>query len=179
MKFSEQITTSTSDEYYSPKNVVNMILPYILRGGYRTIWCPFDTADSNFVKIFRANGLEVNHGHIRTGQDFFDYDEPQGDIAVSNPPFSIRDQIFKRLYELDVPFAMVMNFNGLFDSRTRHKLFRENGVELLVPSGRMTFIQEERGKLNHPNFQSIYVCHRLLGEQITFDTTYFKRSNKQ
>lgn len=34
MKFSNQIKQSINgDEYYSPQNVVDMIVPYILRGG--------------------------------------------------------------------------------------------------------------------------------------------------
>lgn len=33
MNFSQQIKHSNGDEYYSPQNVVDMIVPYILRGG--------------------------------------------------------------------------------------------------------------------------------------------------
>ena len=72
------------DEYYSPQNVVDMIVPYVSRGGYKVIWCPFDTEDSLYVKTFQKLGYEVNYGHIDTGQDFFSYTEPQGDIVVIN-----------------------------------------------------------------------------------------------
>ena len=113
------------------------------------------------------------YGHIDTGEDFFDYDEPQGEIVVSNPPFSKRDAIFERLYEMDLPFALVMNFNGLFDSKKRSKLFRQNRIELLVPFGRMKFIHKERGHLNQPNFQSVYVCNKLLDDQIVFSDAKF------
>lgn len=161
------------DEYYSPQNVVDMIVPYVMRGGYRTIWCPFDKEESLFVRTFQELGFEVVYGHIETGQDFFDYQEPQGEIVVSNPPFSKRDAIFTRLYEMKVPFALVMNFNGLFDSRKRASLFRDNRVELLIPHGRMKFIHKDRGQLNSPNFQSIYVCSGVLEEQITFSEASF------
>lgn len=74
--FSEQIKKSLhGDEYYSPENVVNMIIPYIKAKGFKKIWCPFDTAESNFVKILKKE-FEVVHGHIFTGQDFFKYDSP-------------------------------------------------------------------------------------------------------
>ena len=178
--FSNAIKQSIGgDEYYSPQNVVDMIVPYVMRGGYRRIWCPFDTAESRFVKTFQDLGLEVAYGHIETGQDFFDYKEPQGEIVVSNPPFSKRNAIFKRLYEMQVPFALVMNFNGLFDSKTRSRLFRENRVELLVPYGRMKFIHKERGELNSPNFQSVYVCSGVLDQQITFSDADFTKHNTQ
>ena len=176
MGFSQQVQNSIhGDEYYSPQNVVDMIVPYVLRGGYSKIWCPFDTAESKFVTTFQNLGLDVVYGHIDTGEDFFEYTEPQGEIVVSNPPFSKRDAIFAKLYSWSIPFALVMNFNGLFDSRAREKLFRENGVEMLVPYGRMSFVHKDRGKRTNPNFQSVYVCNKLLGEQIVFSDVVFER----
>ena len=44
------------DEYYSPQNVVDMIVPYVMAKGYRKIWCPFDKPESNFVKTFQKIG---------------------------------------------------------------------------------------------------------------------------
>ena len=161
------------DEYYTQENAVNMIIPYIFRGGYRSIWCPFDTVDSQFVKILKDKGFIVNYGHLETGQDFFEYQEPQGDIVVSNPPFSKRDKIFEKLYGWDVPFALIMNFNGLFDSKKRSEIFRSHNVELLIPRGRMKFYHKDKGLLKSPNFQSIYVCNKLLEKQIVFDETTF------
>lgn len=176
-KYSLQVKQSIhGDEYYSPQNVVDMILPHILRGGYKKIWCPFDKADSKFVTTFQGfegMGIEVAYGHIDTGQDFFGYTEPQGEIVVSNPPFSKRDAIFERLFEMGVPFALVMNFNGLFDSKKRARLFRDNGVELLIPKGRMKFMHQEKGQLNSPSFQSVYVCNKLLDKQIVFSDCEF------
>lgn len=161
------------DEYYTPQKAVDMIVPYIVRGGYKRIWCPFDKTESNFVRTFIDLGFEVKYGHIETGQDFFDYTDPLGEIIVSNPPFSKRDKIFERLYEWDIPFALIINFNGLFDSKKRADIFRQHKVEMLVPRGRMKFYHRDMGLLNSPNFQSIYVCNRLLENQIVFDNTTF------
>ena len=49
------------------------------------IWCPFDTADSAYVKVFSRNGFRVIYGHIQTGQDFFQTDTPDCDYIISNP----------------------------------------------------------------------------------------------
>ena len=168
MEFSQLIKKSKSDEYYTPRNAVNVILPYI--GKFKHIWCPFDKEHSEFVKALKELGYEVTFGHIDTGQDFFDYEKvPDGvDCVLSNPPFSKRDAIFNKLYELGVPFAMIMNMNGLFDSKARFKLFRENNFELLIPKGRMRFFDEEMKQRNSPNFQSIYVCNGVLNKQIEF-----------
>ena len=64
-----------------------------------------------------------------------------------------------------------MNMNGLFDSKTRWKLFKENDFEILVPQGRMKFFNENCGvdiKTNSPNFQSIYLCKGMSDKQIDF-----------
>ena len=174
MGFSQQVKQSVNgDEYYTPQNAVDMIVPYVTKAGYKNIWCPFDKPESNFVKTFEGLGFNVTYGHIETGEDFFNYEEPQGDIIVSNPPFSKRDKIFEKLYQWDMPFALIMNFNGLFDSKKRADIFRLHRVEMLVPRGRMKFCHKDKGQLNSPNFQSVYVCNHLLENQIVFDDTTF------
>ncbi len=170
MTFSQQIKTSKSDEYYTPAYAVRIIIPYLKAKGFKCIWCPFDKEQSEFVKLLKEAGFEVIFSHIETGQDFFEYELPpfEADCIVSNPPFSKRDAIFKRLFKIGLPFAMIMNSNGLFDSKTRYELFRNNDFELLVPKGRMRFFDEQMISRNSPNFQSVYVCSGILNKQIEF-----------
>lgn len=169
MNFSKQIKTAKTDEWYTPSYAVEIILPYLNKTPYTNIWCPFDTKDSEFVKILTREGYEVTYGHIITGQDFFEYKlPPEGvDCVVSNPPFSKRQQIFEKLFSWGIPFALIANSNGLFDARSRWKLFRDNKFELLIPQGRMRF-SDDAGLKNNPNFQSIYVCSKFLDKQIEF-----------
>ena len=168
MNFSQQIKTSKSDEYYTPRYAVEIILPYIEK--FNHIWCPFDKEHSEFVKALQEKGKKVTFGHIETGQDFFEYENaPEGvECVISNPPFSKRDVIFRRMYELELPFVLIMNNNGLFDSKTRFELFQKNNFELLIPKGRMRFFDETMEVKNNPNFQSIYVCNGILEKQIEF-----------
>ena len=42
------INHQVNDEYYTPPILVEIILPYVKKGS--TVWCPFDTADSEFVR---------------------------------------------------------------------------------------------------------------------------------
>ena len=175
MSFSDTIKTSIGgDEYYSPENAVEMILPVIRKHGFKKIWCPFDTADSNFVKIL-SKEFDVTHGHISTGQDFFEFVAPPADVecVVSNPPFSKRDDIFRRLYEWNIPFALIMNMNGIFDSKKRYELFKDKDVEFLIPKGRMKFFTPDGVGRNSPNFQSIYICSQMLDKQIVFSDSEF------
>ena len=137
-------------------------------GGYKKILCPFDKAESNFVKVLTEKGFDVTYSHIETGTDFFEIDNlGEYDAIVSNPPFSKRQPILEKLFESKVPFAMIMNFNGLFDSRKRWELFKNNDFELIVPSGRMHFFNEKCAG-NSPNFQSVYVCRGMADKQIEF-----------
>ena len=170
MNFSKQITTSKSDEYYTPDYAVKIILPYLKERGFKRVWCPFDKEHSEFVKIFNNTGYEVTFGHIETGQDFFDYKQPPQnvDCIVSNPPFSKRTPIFEKLFSFELPFAMIMNSNGLFDNKARYELFKNNKFELLIPKGRMRFFDKNMVAGGSPNFQSIYVCSGILDNQIEF-----------
>lgn len=166
--FSETIKQRKTDEWYTKKDSVEMIIPYLIKAGYKKILCPFDKQESNFVKVLNEYGFKVTYSHIETGTDFFSIENLNDyDAIVSNPPFSKRQKILERLFASGVPFAMILNFNGLFDSKTRWKLFKENDFELLVPMGRMQFFNEKcKGK--SPNFQAIWVCRGMCEKQITF-----------
>ena len=39
------------------------------------------------------------NGHIFTGQDFFKVNVPECDYIISNPPYSKKTEVFKKLYE--------------------------------------------------------------------------------
>lgn len=75
-----------------------------------TIWCPFDLNFSKYVEVLSTiPNVKVINTHIDTGENFFYYEpEEDYDIIISNPPFSCKDDILKRLYELDKPYAMLL-----------------------------------------------------------------------
>ena len=66
------------------------------------IWCPFDTEDSLFVKLFRQAGYQVIATHIANGQDFFTIDPPKCDYIISNPPYSVKGEVLQRLFDLGI-----------------------------------------------------------------------------
>ena len=47
---------SMKDEWYTPEEAVKVILPFIPEGS--RILCPFDTENSEFVKLFLRGGGE-------------------------------------------------------------------------------------------------------------------------
>ena len=57
-----------NDECYTPAYAVQPILEYIPKDA--VVWCPFDTPDSEFVKLISQTNVVVN-SHLESGQDFF------------------------------------------------------------------------------------------------------------
>lgn len=99
--------SSNSNERYTPRYAVVPIIKYLPKD--KIIWCPFDTANSEFVIALREVGFKVEYSHIVTGQNFFEYKPKQWDIIVSNPPFSGKKQIFERCLSFGKPFALLMS----------------------------------------------------------------------
>lgn len=168
MNFSLQIKQRNTDEWFTPPEAVRLIIPYLRRKKYKRILCPFDKEQSEFVQELRRGGFLVTYGHIETGEDFFERTDLEDfDAIVSNPPFSKRQAILERLFTAGTPFAMILNFNGLFDSKRRWDLFRRNRFEIIVPLGRIHFYNDQC-EGNSPNFQSVFVCQGMADKQIEF-----------
>lgn len=79
--------TNKNDEWYTPREAVLPILKYLKQSS--TIWCPFDTEESEYVKVLQQAGHNVIYTHIINGEDFFDYNI-ECDYIISNPPYSIK-----------------------------------------------------------------------------------------
>lgn len=163
---------NATDEWYTPRKAVEIILPYIPQ--HSTIWCPFDKEFSQYVQVFTTGGHKVIYSHIDNGQDFFSYEpnEPY-DYIVSNPPFSKKEAVLERLFGLGKPFAMIMNINRLFDSKKRFEMLKSVDIQLLIPYGRVNFIEQDKGVKRGVPFQSVYVCWKMLPKQICYQKEDF------
>lgn len=149
------------DECYTPAYGVEPLLEFLPPYRKQTIWCPFDTKDSEFVKVLSANGHKVVYSHISTGQDFFEYQPDRWDLIISNPPFHNKRAFFERALSFGKPFALLMTLTWLNDS-TPKKLFGDD-LQLLMFDRRITFIGKDPKKIN---FSSAYFCKDFLPKQI-------------
>jgi len=163
-----QYKFNKNDEYYTPEYAVIPIMNRLKDES--TIWCPFDEDDSKYVEVLKENGFKVINTHISKGEDFFKVEIPECEYIISNPPYSLKGEVFKRLYEIGKPFAMLINFQGLFDHRERFEMFKNNRIELMYLSPRVSYI-----KPDNPNstsgvpFQSGYACSGILKKQLEFE----------
>ena len=101
---------ANTDEWYTPSWAVVPLMKYIPRN--TTVWCPFDKFDSAFVQVLGANGIHVVYSHIDNGEDFFTMKVPECDYIVSNPPYSRRDDVLRRLFEIGKPFVSGAEFKA-------------------------------------------------------------------
>lgn len=163
------VAGSKNDNHYTPPYAIKPILKYIKPNG--VVWCPFDTDDSLYVKILREAGHTVIATHIDTGGDFFKIEPPECDYIISNPPYSLKQQVFQRLFEIGKPFAMLVGVVGLFESQARFEMFRDNDFEVMYFNKRISYFKDyadPKPSLNPP-FSSVYVCHKMLPKQIVFE----------
>lgn len=169
-KAERQGEINPNDEFYTPNYAILPLLKYLKPNS--TVWCPFDTTDSNFVKLLLAQGHKVLNTHIENGFDFFEMEVPQCDYIISNPPYSLKFEVFKKLFEIGKPFAMLVGVVGLFESAKRFNLFKENKFEIMYFDKRISYFKsytDQKPSLNPP-FSSVYICKDLLPKQIVFES---------
>ena len=162
-----QYNFNKNDEYYTPSYAVYPIAKHLEPNS--TIWCPFDKENSQYVQVLKKEGFNVIYGHIETGQDFFAVDIPKCDYIISNPPYSLKKEVFERLYSTGIPFAMLINFQGIFDHKERFEMFKSNGVEMLWLSPRVNYIKLNDSKASGVPFQSGYLCSGIFKDSLNFE----------
>lgn len=152
----------SNDECYTPGYGVSPILEFIPKGA--TVWCPFDTAESEFVKQISPQN-EVVHSHISEGKDFFTYEPEHWDVMVSNPPFTNKRKYFERALAFGKPFALIMTNTWLNDSAPK-QLFKDKDLQLLMFDKRMKFNSPDGRPNDKITFSSSYYCWNFLPKQI-------------
>ena len=161
-------TDKASDETFTPEIAVLPILKYIDKD--KVVWCPFDIqGQSKYIEVFERNNIKVIASHIDTGQNFFEYEPTEHyDYIISNPPFSIKDMILKRLYELNKPFAMLLPLPTL-QGQKRFEYLKD--CQALIFDKRINYYRDKDMKTIQQGvaFASIYICKDILPEKLIFE----------
>ena len=163
------------DEYYTPTILVEPILKYLKPQSI--VWCPFDTAKSEFVIILKEAGHQVIHSHIWNNQDFLEYLPSEDfDYIISNPPFTNKKEILKRLYEIGKPFGMILGLPILnyqeIGNLFYHQQIQGNYLQLLIVDKKISFDG------NTASFNNSYFCYDMLPRDIIFVSLEHNNSNE-
>lgn len=162
-------TDKASDEVYTPAYAVKPIIKYISQANFRTVWCPFDTEQSEYVKLLRLAGYNVIASHIENGENFFFYEPEEAyDCIVSNPPFSIKDDVLKRLAELDKPFAMLLPV-PVIQGQKRFDYMKD--CQILTFDKRINYYMDasRTAVQKGVSFGSLYLCKNFLPKDLIFE----------
>ena len=122
------------------------------------------------VDTLKAAGFKnIIATDILTGHDIFTWRPEQHiDIVVTNPPFSKKYKIIKRLYSLGIRWAMVMPGDTLM-ARSAQRLFEQYGMELILLDKRIDYKMPIGGYKGTAQFSSAWFTHGLnIGKQITY-----------
>lgn len=169
-----EIANSKNDEFYTPAYAIIPLLRYLPHPSQHNpiiIWCPFDTEESRFVKVFRILGFQVVATHISEGKNFFKIEPPICDFIISNPPYSSKGEVLERLFKMNIPFAMLVGVVGLFESQKRFNMFKKEKFEIMYFNRRIAYLKSYDNKAPslHPPFSSVYICKGILPKQIIFE----------
>lgn len=145
-----------NDEYYTPAEAVEMIIPFIPKS-VKTIWECTAIKESLIVEVLQSYGYDVIPSHIKDGKDFLTYEpEEPYDLIITNPPYSIKDKFLRRAFDLKKPFMFLLPITTL-EGLKRGKMFRENSIQLLIPDIRFSFTAKKNGAW----FQTSWFTHGL------------------
>jgi len=146
------------DDYMTPKYAWENIQQYIPKD--KVIWEAF-MGDGKSGEYLEELGFDVIHND----NDFFESNE--GDILVSNPPFSQSKEIINRLKELDKPFILIMPSPKIHTSYLRENFKNtDERLQIIIPRKRIQFKKLIDGEIpenykSDCNFDCFYYCYKM------------------
>jgi len=146
------------DDYMTPKYAWENIKEFIPKD--KVIWEAF-MGDGKSGEYLKELGFNVIHNY----NDFFESNE--GDIIVSNPPFSKSKEVIFRLKELDKPFIIIMPCAKITTSYFRNTFkSSDSKLQIIIPRKRIHFeklVDGEKVKGWKPacNFDCFYYCYKM------------------
>ena len=150
-----------ADDFQTPAYAIDWLMPFISQSA-QCIWEPA-CGRGNLVNAFRDKGFRVRGSDILTGEDFLSHFEecPSNCVIVTNPPFSGSNKydFLSRCYSYGNPFALLMPF-GALEGIKRQALYREHGIQMLVPPKRIVF-ETPSGKKSSPWQAHAWFCWKL------------------
>ncbi len=153
------------DEWYTPKQTVVLMYELLRPKAGSIVICPFDTAVSHFVQYGQAQNYNILHNMTDWLDNNYKYD-----YLITNPPFSMKDEVIEKCLQSGKPSALVLPIDAL-GGKGRHELYKKYGYPTVyIPTRRINYISQDGQHTKANHFHSIIIIlndpngHRLLWE---------------
>jgi hypothetical protein len=154
----------SSDDFQTPPFALEPLYPYI-----PIDWIVWECAEGFgwLTKAFSDKGYRVIGTDILTGKDYRMWQPDEWDIAITNPPYAIKQQFLERAYMLRKPFAFLLPLTT-FETWKRQRLFNDFGLEVIFLDKRINF-RTPSGNGSGAWFSTAWFTNGLnIGKQMTF-----------
>tara|TARA_R110000751_G_scaffold177800_1_gene284096 strand:+ start:662 stop:1174 length:513 start_codon:yes stop_codon:yes gene_type:complete len=158
------ISKNKSNEYYTPKSAWEDIIPYLPKDKvylepFNNINEPTSLLSKQYLQELGLNILDTPPYNDKTGEnDFFNNDGKDWDICIGNPPFSIKQDIVKKLKELNKPFILILPTSTMNTGYFKN-LFGDK-LQIVIPKKRINFNYYKDDKKSCC-FDCIYFCYNI------------------
>jgi len=144
------------DLYNTPREAVEIILPYIPKN-VKTIWEPC-CGNFKISEVLIEKGYNVISTDITDldPHDFLSYEPDEHyDLILTNPPFSLKNKILQRCFELKKPFFLLLPLTSL-ETKYRGELYKKYGITLYIIPYRVQFLAKKSISFNTSWFSSVF-----------------------
>jgi hypothetical protein len=147
-----------ADDYSTPSYVWGDLAKYIPKD--KVIWEPF-YLDGRSGCMLTKLGFNVIHN---PDENFFKFN--RGDIVVSNPPFSKKHRILKRLKKLDKPFILILPDGVLYTNYFKELFYGTNDIQIVIPRKRINYNRyidgiKDTSRASRSSFNSVFVFYKM------------------
>ena len=142
------------DEFYTLKETWEAIEQYIPKD--KIIWEAFSNGRFEAVEYLKTICKEV----ITNTGNFFDNNE--GEIVLTNPPFSVKRDVLVRLKEMEKPFICILPTLAL-QTKYIQDIFGGE-LQVILPSKKIFFykiVNGEKKVYDKLSFYCCYVCYKM------------------
>lgn len=112
-------------------------------------------------ELARKNGIRVGPEY-----DFLRWQPENFDAIVTNPPYSLKNKIIYRCYQLGKPWALIMP-PGALETKCRQDMFRVHGINLTFFGERISYETPLGGK-SQAHFETLWYRWKLGPERNEF-----------
>lgn len=146
------------DDYNTPFYVWEILLNYLDLDKKTIIYEPFYNDGLSKTYLEKLGYKNIIHNQ----ENFFhNYEKYEYDIIISNPPYSIKKNILKILYQINKPFCLIMP-TAIISKLYLKNIFKHDilDIQYIIPNRRLQF--QKNGNINKQTpFDTLFLCYKM------------------